>query len=106
MAKQPETETSVDETAQGESEKDRGPYGPFYLMSRVRSLFPPDETLIEFERHIIRSQIELLQGVRTIVDSYLSRLEHREKHESPKRVSKIEITDADPAAGDQRGLPS
>lgn len=81
------TETAAQPTEQVET----GQESCGSLFSRLRGLLPPDETLVEFERHVIRSQIELLRGVRTLVDSYVSRLERREKQEQPKRVSKIEI---------------
>lgn len=82
-------ETTANASAQEKTTCDSSK--PLYLLSRMRGLLPPEETMIEFERYLIRSQIELLKGVRTIVDSYVSRLEHREKREKPERVSKIEI---------------
>ncbi|MBI4553005.1 MAG: hypothetical protein HY710_12140 [Candidatus Latescibacteria bacterium] len=83
------TETTTKETEQAETSQES--CERLFTLSQLRKLLPPDETLVEFERHIIRSQIELLRGVRTLVDSYVSRLERREKQEQPKRVSKIEI---------------
>ena len=63
------------------------------LFSLIRQLLPPDETLRECEKHFVRSGVELLKGMRTIVESYMDRLEACEEKSRPERVSKIEITE-------------
>lgn len=72
-----------------------GSQGPFHLYSAVCSLLPPQAARREFKRHVIRSQIELLRGVQSIVEGYVSRLEAFESEETdrPKRTSKIKVED-------------
>lgn len=81
---------------QTEQQAETGHDASTSLFSAMRQLLPPDETLQKAEQHLIRSGVELLKSVRTIVDSYMERLESCEDKGRPERVSRIEITEQKP----------
>ena len=77
-----------------QTEKDRASCGSSHLFSRCGEMLPCGEKLQEAEQHFIRAGVEMLKGMRSLMDSCLSWMEtcETEKNDRPERVSNIDIT--------------
>ena len=59
------------------------------IFSLFRPLLPPRRVLREFCDHLTQSRVEILKGVRAVLDSRIDQLESR--GEKKKRVERIPI---------------